>query len=131
MRNSKGSECEPGGMSPNTGNPSASLPGTLPDALGEQLAELSEAELRSVIRYVESLLPPPPSVEDLLEEHPGEEILEVEEQDGYASVVKRQPCADGCDECPHGPYLYHVRVEKSPEDGEPPSLHWEFLGLVD
>lgn len=107
-----------------------SSPSDLPDDLVERLSRLDESELREVISYADSLLPRPPTVADLLEERPGEEILEVAERDGYTRVVKTQPCAEGCDECPHGPYLYHVRVQPSPNDGESPSLHWEFLGLV-
>lgn len=34
------------------------------------------------------------------------------EHDGYTEMAKRQPCADGCPDCPHGTYLYHVREEK-------------------
>lgn len=117
-------------MSPDSEQSSPSAPSRLPDALRDQLAELSESELRAVISYAKSLLPSPPSVEELLEERPGEEILEVEDQDGYTTVIKRQPCAHGCEECPHGPYLYHVRVEKKPENSDAPSLDWKFLGRV-
>lgn len=115
-------------MSPNSDRPSP--PPRLPDALADRLAGLSESELRAVVSYAKSLLPPPPSVEELLETQPGEEILGVEDHDGYTKVVKRQPCAQGCDECPHGPYLYHVRVEKNPTGDDSSPLHWEFLGRV-
>ncbi|MFC4448995.1 hypothetical protein [Halorussus aquaticus] len=117
-------------MSQDSDNRSDSPGSSLPDDLAERLSDLSESELRAVISHAESLLPRPPTVTDLLEARPGEEILDVEERDGYAKVVKRQPCAQGCEECPHGPYLYHVRVENHPEDGAGPSLHWEFVGLV-
>ncbi|WP_321112276.1 hypothetical protein [Halorussus salinisoli] len=120
-------------MSPNSADgsePSRSSSRELPDDFGERLSQLDESELRAVISYAKSLLPRPPTVEDLLAERPGEEILEVEERDGYTKVVKRQSCAQGCAECPHGPYLYHVRVENHPEDTKGPSLHWEFIGLV-
>ncbi len=102
----------------------------VPNDLAEALSRLDESELRTVISYARSLLPRTPTVKELLEEGEGEEILEVEEQDGYTKVVKRQPCADGCEECPHGPYLYHVRVEKYPETDGKASLHWEFIGPV-
>lgn len=102
----------------------------LPDDLEERLSRLDDAELRAVVSYVTSLLPAPPTVAERLEERPGEEILEVEERDGYTNVVKRQPCAQGCEECPHGPYLYHVRAERYPDDRDSESLHWEFLGPV-
>ncbi len=109
---------------------SRSVPSELPDDLVEHLSRLDESELRAVISYSKSLLPRLPTVDDLLEERPAEEILEVEEKEGYTRIVKKQPCAHGCDDCPHGPYLYHVRVEPHPEDGESASLHWEFLGQI-
>lgn len=107
--------------------PAASA-GDLPDDLRARLEELDDSELRAVRSYARALLPEPPTVPDLLEERPGEEILEVEELDEYARVVKTQPCVEGCDECPHGPFLYHVRVEDRPDDD--PSLHWVFVGPV-
>jgi len=120
-------------MSPGTGSgPDASdaSASDLPNGLAEALSRLDEAELRAVISYAKSQLSPTPTVEELLEEGEGEEILEVEEQNGYTKVLKSQPCAEGCEECPHGPYLYHVRVEKYPENEEEASLHWEFIGPV-
>ncbi|UPW00374.1 hypothetical protein M0R88_17945 [Halorussus gelatinilyticus] len=110
-------------------NAPPSSSGDLPADLVDRLAELDESELRAVLSYGRSLLPEPPTVEDLLEEC-GEELLDVEAKEGYTAVVKEQPCATGCDDCPHGPYLYHVRVEKHPEQGERPSLHWKFIGPV-
>lgn len=118
-------------MSPEPEDSSPSPPAALPDGLGDRLAGSSDSELRAAIAYAKSLLPSTPTVEELLEERPDEEILEVDERDSYTRVVKRQPCATGCDECPHGPYAYHVRVEKRPEEtGEPYTLHWEFVGPV-
>lgn len=102
-------------------NSSRSSPPNLPEDLAERLSQLDASELRAVISYSRSLLPRPPTVEDLLEERPGEEILDVTEEAGYTKVVKTQPCAEGCDECPHGPYLYHVRVEQRPGRGNRPS----------
>lgn len=120
-------------MSPNTNsnpNYSPSSSPDLPDDLVEQLSNLDEFEIRDVISYAKSLLPATPTVEDLLEEREDEEILEVTEKTGYTKVIKKQPCAEGCDECPHGPYLYQVRVERYPENEAQPSLHWEFIGPV-
>lgn len=120
-------------MSSNSDNharSSDSSPSDLPDDLADELSQLTASELRAVVSYAKSLLPGLPTVEDLLEELPGEEIVEVEDENGYTKVVKRQPCVQGCAECPHGPYLYHVQVARSPEDGEQPSLHWEFIGYV-
>lgn len=120
-------------MTPNpdtSSNSSRSSPSALSDDLVDHLSGLDDSELRDVISYAKSLLSRRPTVEDLLEERPDEEILEVEDGEGYTKVVKTHPCASGCDECPHGPYLYHVRVQPSPDDGESASLHWEFLGPV-
>lgn len=111
-------------------SPSPSSSPDLPTDLAERITRLSESELRTLISYAKSLLPQPPTVEELLEERPDEEILDVEDENGYTKVVKMQPCAYGCEECPHGPYLYHVRVERYPEDEVDPSLHWEFIGPV-
>ena len=108
----------------------SSVAQVLPEEFVERLSELDESELRTVISYTRSLLPEPPTVQDLLEEQPGERILDVEDRDWDTKVVKMQPCAQGCDECPHGPYLYNVRVEKHPDGGEQPSLHWEFMGRL-
>jgi hypothetical protein len=63
-----------------------------------------------------------------IEPKPEEEVVEVSGERGYTQVILRQPCADGCADCPHGPDLYHVRPEHCP-DGED-SLHWSFLGRV-
>lgn len=102
----------------------------LPSDLEDRLADLDESELRAVVSYARTLLPETPPVEDLLEERPGEELLEVEDRDSYTKVVKTQSCVQGCEECPHGPFVYHVRVEKRPESDEGPSLHWTFVGPV-
>lgn len=120
-------------MSPDADNrpdASHSPPSDLPGDLVERLSRLDESELRNLISYAKSLLPPTPTVTELLEAREGEQINDVEEQDGYTKVLKSQPCAYGCDECPHGPYLYYVRVEKYPESRAEPSLHWEFIGLI-
>jgi hypothetical protein len=42
--------------------------------------------------------------------------------------VKQVYCPDGCEDCPHGPYLYHVTEEPLP-DGDT-RTHWSFIGEV-
>ena len=59
---------------------------------------------------------------------PGEEIVRITEQEGYTEVVKREPCGNDCNECPHGPYVYHVREETTPDGST--RLHWSFIGPV-
>lgn len=106
-----------------------SPPSALPSDLASRLTALDGTQIRAVVAYAEQLLPEKPPVADLLEEQPGEEILDVTERDGHTEVIKMQPCANGCDECPHGPYLYRVRVQTYPNE-KSPSLHWDFLGPV-
>lgn len=108
---------------------SATPPPALSDELALQLEALDAAELRAVITYAQSLLPTEPASADLIDERPEEEILDITEHEGYTTVIKAQPCVDGCDDCPHGPYLYRVRAEIHPGDEEP-TLHWDFLGRV-
>ncbi|WP_166035512.1 hypothetical protein [Halorussus pelagicus] len=52
------------------------------------------------------------------------------EVDGYTEVVKEQPCAEGCENCPHGPYLYRVRVRPPVEPDAEPTLRWDLMGPV-
>lgn len=99
-----------------------------PDAV-EILDDLNEDELRAAIDYAQARERSiHPGVTDQIEAQEGEELIRVEERSGYTEVVKKQPCFDGCDDCPHGPYLYHVREEQLP-DGES-KLHWTYLGIV-
>lgn len=95
----------------------------------EVIDQLDEEELRSIIDYArERREYIHPDITDQIESGPGEEIVRIEERTGYPEVVKKQPCAKGCDECPHGPFLYHVREESRPEGGI--SLHWDYLGRI-
>ncbi|MFC7058335.1 hypothetical protein [Halovenus salina] len=110
-------------------NAEPEAPSLLSPALVETLDNLDEAELRAVIDYAterQDFLHT--AVADNIEPGTGEEIVSIEEQVGYTEVIKREPCDDGCDECPHGPFLYHVREETRP-DGDT-KLHWHYLGPV-
>ena len=104
-------------------------PPNLPAELVELLDGLDETELQAAIDYAQARRRFVHSdVTDRIEARPGEEILRVEERDGYTEVLKRLPCAEGCADCPHGPYLYHVYEEQRPEGGS--RLHWTYLGRV-
>ncbi|WP_227353853.1 hypothetical protein [Haladaptatus salinisoli] len=102
----------------------------VPDQIADELSALDDGSLREAISYAQTLLEERTEPTTQIEEGPGEEIISIKEQDGYTLVTKKQPCAEGCDNCPHGPYLYRVRVEQSPVDGKP-KLHWSFLGRVE
>ena len=115
-------------MESNSGDTPVSPSAELPDDLATQLQEMDTATLQAVITYAQSLLPPTPSISEFLDEE-AENVVDVLDHDGYTTVKKMEPCAEGCEDCPHGPYLYRVRVERSPADGSP-YLHWDFLGRV-
>ncbi|RBI61079.1 hypothetical protein DMJ13_15215 [halophilic archaeon] len=102
----------------------------VPDSLADELASLDDDALRAVVGYARDLLNERLSMATLIEENGDEEIADIDEQGGYTLVTKKQSCADGCEHCPHGPYLYRVRLEPSPTDDEP-TLHWSFLGRVE
>ncbi|MDY6779789.1 MAG: hypothetical protein SV760_04445 [Halobacteria archaeon] len=104
-------------------------PSNLSEGTVEELEKLDESELRSVIDYAQDRLRRVhPSVSEQIEAGENEEIVSVEEKDGYTEVVKKEPCAEGCEDCPHDAYLYHVREESHPEG--PTRLHWSYIGRV-
>lgn len=104
-------------------------PSTLPDDIVEAIDNLNEAQLRAVIDYAQDRMRfVHPSVTEQIEAREGEEIVRIEERNGYTEVVKRQPCAEGCTNCPHGPYLYHVNEEQRPDGSA--HLHWTYLGRI-
>lgn len=121
-RNSSSRKSEPNNEPP-------VAPSTLPPDVIEALDQLNEAELRAAIDYTqERLRDIHPTITEQIEAAPGEEIIRIQERAGYTEVVKRQPCGQNCDDCPHGPYLYHVREEQRPEGGT--HLHWVYLGRI-
>lgn len=103
-------------------------PEGLPDTLAKELNQLSPEELRNVIIHAEELLQFASETDSPVKPGPGEDILRVTEQSGYTEVVKQVTCAEGCADCPHGPYLYHVKEEPRPEGGT--HEHWSFIGAV-
>lgn len=103
-------------------------PDGLPDAVATELADLSSEELRNAIVHAQELLRSRNERSSPVEPGAGEDVLRVTDREGYTEVVKRVTCADGCDKCPHGPYLYHVTEESRP-DGRTHD-HWSFIGPV-
>ncbi|WP_049982587.1 hypothetical protein [Halorubrum sp. BV1] len=103
-------------------------PEGLPSGLAADLRELSPSELRATIVHAQELLRSHGETDSPIEPEPGDDILRVTEHDGYTEVVKQTRCADGCADCPHGPYLYHVIDEPRPDGSHAP--HWSFMGAV-
>lgn len=99
----------------------------LPADLTDRIDALGASELIRVLDYArERLQAERRSISDLIEPRPGEEIVALEDHVGHALVTKRQPCAEGCSDCPHGAYEYLVVRERRP-DGEC-TLRWRPLG---
>lgn len=101
----------------------------LPSDVVDRVDGLDEPQLRALIDYAQNRMRlVHPDVTEQIEAREAEEIVRIAERPTYTEVVKRQPCAEGCKECPHGPYLYHVREERR-LDGTT-HLHWTYLGRV-
>jgi len=104
-------------------------PKGLSDRIVDDLDGLSPKELRKAIVFARELLqsheatefPTDPEADD-------DDVLRVIEHEGYTEVVKQHVCEGGCDDCPHGPYLYHVTEETLPDGTR--ETHWSFVGRV-
>lgn len=104
-------------------------PSVLPSETIEAVRQLDEPELRAVIDFAQQRYEVVQSdITDKIRARPGEEIVRVDRKDVYTVVVKRQPCGRNCSDCPHGPFLYHVREER--DIGGKPDLRWRYLGTV-
>jgi hypothetical protein len=102
----------------------------LPEAVIDAVDELSEQQLRKLISYTrERIASTYEPVIESIEASDNETILRKAQREGYVEVVKTRTCRDGCAECPHGPYLYHVRRERQ-LDGET-TLRWDYIGRAD
>lgn len=101
----------------------------LPPELIERVDELSQAQLRELAEYAgRQISEDHESTIEQIEARDGEEIVRKVDRQGYVEVVKTQECSEGCPDCPHGPYLYHVSPEPQ-IDGEN-DVHWEYIGRV-
>lgn len=103
-------------------------PEGVPAQVAGDLADLTPEELRNAIIYAQELLQFHDETASPVEPGPNEDILRMTEREGYTEVVKRAACASGCDDCPHGPYLYHVKEESRPEGGT--KVRWTFVGVL-
>ncbi len=112
-------------MAPTEPTPDESIPAYIVDGLDRQdTATLAAIEqyARERREYLAAL-----EAQDLDEDEladAGEEVIDVDEQDGGAVVIKKVPCGKDCGGCPHGPYKYVVR-----RDGD--SLDWDYRGPAD
>lgn len=104
-------------------------PEGLPPKLVEQLQNSTPEELRKAIVHAQELLHYHEETELPVDAEAGDDdVVRVTEHEGYTEVVNQFRCAEGCDDCPHGPYLYHVTEEPQLEGGR--KVHWSFMGTV-
>jgi hypothetical protein len=103
-------------------------PEGVPDRVATELPQLTPEELRNTVIYAQELLQFHDETASPIEPGPTEDIIRATERDGYIEVVKLASCAQGCADCPHGPYLYHVKEESRPEGGT--KARWMFLGEI-
>lgn len=103
-------------------NTNPTPPDAVPSSVVVELNQLDDESLRTVLDYGQTLL------NTRIETGPNEEIVSVEDHGTHTTVIKRESCADGCDDCPHGPYLYHIRSEEHINGEE--NLHWVYIGEV-
>ncbi|WP_224270472.1 hypothetical protein [Haloprofundus salinisoli] len=122
-----GSESKSGRSTAETTEPNP--PQNLSTEVVETLRRLSANDLREAVLYGQELLQLQQKTAPRIEPRPGEEFVRVEDRDGYTLVVKREPCGEGCEDCPHGPYAYHVTEEKMPS-GER-RTRWTLIGRVE
>ena len=90
-------------------------PEGIPDHLVVELTELTPEELRNTIVHAQELLRFQEETSSPIEPGPGEDIIRTTEHKEHTEIVKQYLCAEGCGDCPHGPYLYHVREEARPK----------------
>ena len=103
-------------------------PDFLSPSVATELNELDAEEIRAVLDYVESLSNARSKPASMIEAGPSEEIVSIEDHETHTTVIKRWDCTGGCDECPHGSYLFHVRFERYISGKE--GLHWIYIGKV-
>ncbi|QWC19950.1 hypothetical protein [Halorubrum sp. 2020YC2] len=103
-------------------------PEGLPSNVVDALTDCSPGALRKAIVHAQELLHYHGEAELPVTAEGNEDIIRVTEHEGYTEVVKEFRCADGCDDCPHGPYLYHVTEEPQPDGSR--KVHWSFVGAV-
>ena len=103
-------------------------PEGLPSEVIDALTDCTPEELRKAIVHAQELLHFHGEAELPINAEVNDDILRVKEHEGYTEVVKQFRCADGCDDCPHGPYIYHVTEEPHPDGSH--NVHWSFMGPV-
>lgn len=105
-------------------------PAGIPDDIADNLRGLDDHTLRETISFIREVLSTHhhDHLEAEIESIPEDELVSVTEHDGYVEVVRRHRCPEGCSDCPHGPYLYHVKSIPQPDGGD--SLEWDLIGPV-
>lgn len=107
-------------------SPTTDPPDGLPDSVVTALTESSDRQLRETIHYAQSLLGEQPPITEAIDARQAEELLRIEEQDGYTIAIVERPDETGVD---RGPFAYRVKWQPSIE-GEEGEYHWHYLGRI-
>lgn len=82
-------------------------PQSAPKYIKEGLPKQDTETLTELREYIDELIEW--RTEDIeIEAEDNEEIVDVEEDQKGAIVIKKVPCGKDCNGCPHGPYKYRV-----------------------
>lgn len=107
-------------------SPTIDPPDGLPDSIVTTLTERSDSQLREIIHYAQSLLEASPELTEAIDARQSEELLRVEEHDGYTIAIVERPAETGVD---RGPFAYRVKWQPA-IDGDGGHYHWHYLGRV-
>lgn len=103
-------------------------PKALPTDAVDVLDALDERQLQAAVHYAQRRLQHSHQVvTDQIEAQADEEIVRIEERDGYTEVAKRESHGEDRENSSHLS-LYHVTEEKR-LDGST-KLHWKYLGRI-
>lgn len=96
---------------------------TLPDIIVDELDQCSDQQLQAIIRYAQQRLRERHDpTREIKPRHENEEIVSMEEKEGYTLVIVVEAKATGRT-------AYHVAYEPDPDGGEG-EYHWRYLGPV-
>lgn len=102
-------------------------PENIPAAVAEAIEDSDDSQLRAIVRYAQQHLRDHPSLSEEIDAREGEELVRIEDHEGYRLVVVKRPGETG-DE--RGPFAYRVTWEPPLAEGEG-TYRWHYLGRVD
>lgn len=101
-------------------------PEDVPKNVVRELEKSSDSQLRETIHFAQRLLGEFPTLTEAIEPREGEELVRVDDREGYTHVIVERPEASGE---ARGPFAYRVRWEPEIE-GDEGKYRWHYLGRV-